>query len=87
MDRPHADLTDLGEATCTWPERATIGALQRLAKHWPRTLMLVSMDGGIQVVRTGAYHAAHDAGGTGAERQQACVQADVDGIPNDGGGW
>ena len=72
----------------TTEERAAIAALRRLAKRWPASLTLVSMDGGLQVVRTDAYHAINGREFLpGPERQEACVVADIDGILNDGGGW
>ena len=72
----------------TASEQNAIAALRRLAKRWPKTLTLVSMDGGLQVVDTAIYHAINgpetpDA----ATRQGMCVLADINGIPNDGGGW
>jgi hypothetical protein len=86
--RLRADLTELGENVATDWERAVVIALQELAKDWPPTVMLVSMDGGLSVVRKDAYHALSvDDRASGAERQDACVLATIHGIPNDGGGW
>lgn len=69
-------------------EVRAIAALEQLAKKWPPSLTLVSMDGGLQVVLTQEYH---DGNGpeflSGAERQELCVVTDIHGIPNDGGGW
>jgi hypothetical protein len=83
-DRPRADMTDYGEESATDPERAAIGALQRLAKRWPRTLMLLSYDGGLSIIHTADLDAIAD--GYGPERQDL-VLASINDIPNDGGGW
>jgi hypothetical protein len=85
--RKRADLTELGEQVATDWERAVILELQTLAPNWPPTVMLVSMDGGLSVVRTDAYRRGFDANLNGARRQATCVLANIDGIPNDGGGW
>jgi hypothetical protein len=73
------DLTD--------EEQRAIDSLKRLAKRWPRTLKLVSMDGSLAVILNGDPRYDFDHGtGSGAERQQ-CIIADIEGIPNDGGEW
>lgn len=59
----------------------------KVAGHWPKSIMLVSMDGGLQVVDKSAFYAGNDANLNGAERQAACVLANIDDIPTDGGGW
>jgi len=83
MDRDRTDPT----RPLTARERRVVDELRQLARHWPGSIMLVSMDGGLQVVDTAAFHAGNDANLNGAERQQACVLADIEGIPTDGGGW
>lgn len=83
-DRPHAELADL-DIDLTDPELRAIGELQQLAKRWPKSLTLVSMDGGLAVIRTGDPRFDFD-GGNAMERQQSII-AHVYGIPNDGGGW
>lgn len=85
--RRQAELTDLGEQVATARERAVILALQELARDWPSSLMLVSMDGGLQVVREDAYHAGFSASLGSAGHQDSCVLANIDGIGADGGGW
>lgn len=71
--------------TLTYAEGRAIRDLHMLARRWPQTLKLVSMDGGLQVIRNGDPRFDIDYG-TGPERQQ-CVLADICGIPNDGGAW
>lgn len=84
-ERPYADLSDYGEETATGPERAAIGALQRLAKRWPSSLKLISMDGNLHVIhQDGSDHAS---GFDSASERQARILADISGIPNDGGAW
>jgi hypothetical protein len=85
--RAQADLTEFGEQVATDWERAVILALQELAKDWPPSVMLVSMDGGLQVVRADTYRTGNDAGLSRVEHHDSCVLANIDGIPNDGGGW
>ena len=68
----------------TREEARAITALQRLGRNWPRTLMLVSMDGGLSVVRTADPRYALE--NSIAERQE-CILAHINGIRNDGGGW
>jgi len=65
-------------------ERKAIATLQRLAKRWPRTLMLLSYDSSLSVIHTADLDAIAD--GTDLARQDL-ILADIDGIPNDGGGW
>jgi hypothetical protein len=64
-------------------EARAIHELNRLAARWPRTLTLVSMGGSLAVIRTGdpRYGARHP-----GDRQDAIIE-NIDGIPNDGGGW
>lgn len=68
------DLTD--------EERRAIAALARLARRWPRSLMLASMGGMLVVVRTEDHM---DASGDALDPDK--VLADVAGIPNTGGDW
>lgn len=83
-DRPYPDLADASLAgDLTDPELAAIASLQRLAKRWPQSLKLVSMDGNLSVIRADDPRMLAD---YGPERQEAVI-ADIDGIPNDGGGW
>jgi hypothetical protein len=75
-------VTDL-----TSEERNAIAALERLAKRWPQTLKLISMDGNLHIVRAGDPRADLQFGSAmGQERQEAII-ADIEGIPNDGGSW
>ena len=85
MDRPRADLSDYGEEMATDPERAAIGALQRLAKRWPSSLKLISMDGNLHVIHQDDTDTV--ASSLPAPERQARILADIDGIPNDGGAW
>jgi hypothetical protein len=70
-------------------EAQAIAALQRLAKHWPPTLKLVSMGGSLSVIHGADPRWTPVAAGTWSDSlpRQACVLADIDGIPNDGGDW
>jgi hypothetical protein len=77
QDENYAALTD--------EERATIASLQRLAKRWPKSLTLISMEGSLGVIRTADPRWA-DETKPSFERQDAII-ADIDGIPNDGGAW
>lgn len=83
MDRPHADLTATAPSLSD-PELSAIAALQRLARRWPRSLTLVSYDGSLSVIRSADLGAIAD--GNGPEREDL-ILANIDGIPNDGGGW
>lgn len=65
----------------TSTEAAAIRRLQRVAKTWPRSLTLASMDGALMVLRTGDYLPPD------GSVDDAAVVADVTGIPNTGGGW
>jgi len=78
-----ADAIEANNAALTDAERKAITSLQQLAKHWPRTLTLVSMEGNLHVIRTGDERFGLP---FGPDRQQAII-ADIDGIPNDGGAW
>ena len=65
-------------------ERDAIAALRRLAKRWPRSLTLASMDGELVVIRTGDERFDDRNGG---DRDDAVIADDFRGIPNTGGGW
>lgn len=67
----------------TFEESAALRRLRLLARSWPATLTLVSMDGGLHVMHTGdpRYGASSN-----VTRTQV-ILASIDGIPNDGGGW
>jgi hypothetical protein len=67
----------------TREEAIAIGQLQRLARHWPKTLKLVSMDGELHVIHS-ADERFHDP--SNIVRIEA-ILAHITGIPNDGGGW
>ena len=77
------DLTETGEDTLDESERRAIASLQRLARTWPRSLMLASMAGTLVIVRTDDERFDDD---DNAIRNQAAV-AFVHGIPNTGGDW
>lgn len=81
ISTPAAD--EANDAALSDTERKAIMALHRLAKRWPETLTLVSMDGGLHVIRTGDPRFASD---DRVERGDAVIQT-VTSIPNDGGGW
>ena len=66
----------------TSEERNAIAALQRLAKRWPPSLMLLSMDGNLEVVRSADWQQL-----AGADELPERIIATIDGIPNDGGAW
>ena len=65
-------------------ERRAIEDLRRLARKWPPTLRLVSMDGNLSVVHADDPRYALD---NSIVARQECILADIHGIPNDGGGW
>jgi hypothetical protein len=79
------DDIEANEAALSDVERKAIASLERLAKRWPRSLKLVSMDGSLAVIRNGDPRFDSEQR-VGVERQ-ACVIAHIDGIPNDGGAW
>lgn len=82
---PEPDLTDYGHEAATDEERAAIGALQRLAKRWPPSLKLISMDANLHVIHQDDTDRV--SGFDSAPERQARILADIDGIPNDGGAW
>lgn len=65
--------------TLTDEERRAIAALERLAKRWPRSLKLASMDGSLLVYRSG--DAPDEVGEDGAVADLGSS------IPNTGGGF
>lgn len=65
----------------TGAERKAVAALRRLARTWPRTLMLASMDGSLVVLRSA------DRGSADGGINEDSVVADIRGIPNTGGSW
>jgi hypothetical protein len=77
------DAEDDNYAALTDEERKAIASLQRLAKRWPQSLKLVSMGGGLHVIRVGDPRFDGQYPGQRAE----AVIASIDGIPNDGGDW
>jgi diaminopimelate decarboxylase len=70
-------------AALTEIEHKAIQALQRLAKRWPQTLKLVSMGGGLHVIRNGDPRFGES---SGVDRGKAVIDSII-GIPNDGGDW
>jgi len=68
----------------TTEELAAIHSLKRLARKWPKTLMLLSMDGCLYAVRI-ADQGAIVTGPYGTESDVPI--AFIDGISNDGGAW
>ena len=74
---PDEFLADDG-SPITKDEAIAIGQLERLARQWPKTLRLVSMDGELYVIR-------NDDKPTHEHAEQTLTH--IIGIPNDGGGW
>lgn len=77
-------IADNGEQA-TGEEARAIRSLQRLARRWPKTLKLISMDGSLHVIHTDSEGLPEY--GEDREVRQACILADIRGIPNDGGSW
>lgn len=71
----------VNEDCLTAEELKAIGGLRRLASRWPRSLMLASMDAELVVVRNDESRM------DGANIDQDAIVAEIDGIPNNGGGW
>ncbi|MEB3023349.1 hypothetical protein [[Mycobacterium] crassicus] len=69
------------DESLTTEESKAIAALRRVAARWPRSLMLASMDGELVVVRNDATRM------DGPDIDQGAIVAEIDGIPNTGGGW
>jgi hypothetical protein len=65
------------------PEVRAIIMLKALARNWPQTLKLVSMDGGLSVIHTDDWRFGHF---DRIERQES-ILAEIAGIPNEGGAW
>jgi fructoselysine-6-P-deglycase FrlB-like protein len=67
-------------------ERKAIAALQRLAKRWPKSLMLASMGGSLYVISTFDHAFDDEVGGhVGVDPDKVLTY--IDGIPNTGGDW
>lgn len=66
-------------------EAAAIRSLDRLARKWPRSLMLASMGGSLYVVPTAAHLLEEQGRGFGMDPDS--VLACISGIPNTGGDW
>lgn len=62
-------------------ELAAVTALRRIARKWPRTLTLASIDGELVVLPTGRYLDP-----TNGVSEDAVI-ASIPGIPNTGGAW
>lgn len=75
---------ELAEEDFTPDELAAIRSLKRLARKWPKTLMLLSMDGCLYAVRI-ADQGAIVTRPYGTESDVPIAL--IDGIHNDGGGW
>ena len=79
---PTSEETEaMGERELTDEEAKAIASLQRLGKHWPRSLTLFSAAGQLIVIRTDTQ--ARSLADT--RMTEADVLATIDGIPNDGG--
>ncbi len=74
----------------TVEEKRAIATLKRLAKRWPKTLWLASMNSSLHVMATGPtgereYHpVTTDGSGGGLNAAYSLTTVD---IPNDGGDW
>jgi hypothetical protein len=82
---PVPDAEDENYAALTDEERRAVASLQRLAKRWPQSLKLISMEGSLGVIRTADPRWVDDT--KPSFERQAAIIADIDGIPNDGGAW
>ncbi|WP_276972421.1 hypothetical protein [Ferrimicrobium acidiphilum] len=75
---------ELAKDEFTTEELAAIKSLKRLARKWPKSLTLLSMEGSVYISRTADR---------GAIATRDCdTELDVplvliEGVPNDGGGW
>jgi hypothetical protein len=67
----------------TTEELAAIRSLKRLAHKWPKTLMLLSLEGGLYVIHT----ADQGAIATSIDGAPDVPRVQIDGITNDGGAW
>ena len=68
-ETPIRELTD--------EERRAIASLKRLAKRWPKSLMLISMDSNLHVIRVTDQGAV--VGNAPTEERTAFILADIDG--------
>lgn len=73
-----------GNIDMTAEEANAIAALRRVASRWPRSLMLISMEGSLHVVRNDESR-FDPSDGTAIDPD--AVIADIEGIPNTGGSW
>jgi hypothetical protein len=67
----------------TIPEAMAIENLKRLARAWPQTLKLISMDGQLSVIHEGDWRFGH----FDRIMRQETILAEIAGIPNEGGAW
>jgi hypothetical protein len=67
----------------TMAEAKAIAQLTTMARYWPQTLKLVSMDGRLCVIHEGDWRFGHF---DRIERQES-ILAEIAGIPNEGGAW
>ncbi len=67
----------------TIAELEAIGQLMRLARKWPKSLTLLSMDGTLCVMHSGDERF----GAEGRTARHKVVLSTIEGIPNDGGAW
>jgi hypothetical protein len=67
----------------TVAEAAAIENLRRLARAWPQTLRLISMDGALSVIHADDWRFGH----FDRTMRQESILAEIDGIPNEGGAW
>jgi hypothetical protein len=67
----------------TTEELAAIRSLERLARKWPKTLMLLSMNGRLRAIHTTDWsRVAETFAGDGE-----MLSVSIPGITNDGGDW
>lgn len=79
VTRAQRDLVE--EFDLTEDEARAITSLERLAKKWPRSLMLASMEGMLHVIRN------DDTRMDGYAINGDAVVSTIHGIPNTGGAW
>lgn len=70
----------------TKEEQNVINSLKRLAKRWPQSLTLWSGCSNLYVMRTDKFRKKEDTGFDVYANPEAVV-TQINGIPNDGGGW
>jgi len=73
----------MNEDESTTEELAAIRRLERLARKWPETLMLLSMSGELTVIHTSDRSKAAESFAGDSE----ILSIPISGITNDGGGW